>query len=166
MTLIVEDGTARADAQTYASVADLRAYAALRAIALPEDETACEVLLVAAMDRMEAERDSYQGDRVLPTQALSLPRYGMCVDGWNIPGNEIPRNAVYAQCAFACEAQSLDLLPTTPANASGPISQETVGPITTVYANPGSVRRTPAVAKADTLLRTLLKRSGLVAVRV
>lgn len=166
MALILEDGKGRADAQSYASVDDLRAYAALRDIQLPEDDAECEVLLIKAIDRMEAERDNYQGDRVSRTQALSLPRYNMYVDGWPIPSNEIPRQAVYAQCAYACEAQIVELLPTTDANASGPITQETVGPITTVYANPSSVRRTPAVAKADALMRTLLKRNGLIAVRV
>ena len=166
MALIVEDGSGKADAQTYASVADLRAYAQIRGITVPTEDADCEQLLVKAMDRMEAERGSYQGDRLKRTQALSLPRVGMYVDGWYVPSNEIPRNAIYAQCAFACEAQTLDLLPTTEANAPGPVIQETVGPITTAYANPSSVRRTPAVAKAETLLRTLLKRSGLTAVRV
>lgn len=166
MALVKEDGTSRADANTYALVIDLRAYAQLRGVTVSDEDSDCEVLLVKAMDRMEAERDNYQGERVSRTQALSLPRYGMCVDGWDIPANEIPRNAIYAQCAFAIEAQNIDLLPTTDANASGPIISETVGPITTAYANPGSVRRTPAVAKAETLLRTLLKRSGLTAVRV
>jgi hypothetical protein len=165
MALIVEDGTGKADAQTYASVTDLRAYAQLRGVDLPDEDDDCEILLVNAMDRMEAERDNYQGIRITKTQALSLPRSGMCVDGWAIPSNEIPRNAVYAQCAFACEAQRIDLMPTTDANASGPITSETVGPITTAYANPGSVRRTPAVAKAEVLLRTLLNRAGLTVVR-
>jgi hypothetical protein len=89
----------------------------------------------------------------------------MYVDNWYVLSTEIPRNAIYAQCAFAIEAQNLDLLPTVEGNAPGPITQETVGPITTVYANPGHVRRTPAVTKAETLLKTLLKRNGLFAVR-
>lgn len=164
-TLIVETGAGLPDSNTYATVADLRSYAALRAVTVPTADADCEVLLIKAIDRMEAEREHYQGDRVKVTQALSLPRYGLTIDGWPIPATEIPRAAVYAQCAYAVEAQTLDLLPTTEANASGPITQETVGPITTAYANPSSVRRIPAVAKADALMRTLLKRSGLTAVR-
>jgi len=165
MALVIEDGTARPDSQSYSSVVFFREYCALRGIEVPDDEGECEILLTKAMDRMEAERDNYQGERVSRTQALSMPRVGMCVDGWDIPSNEIPRNALYAQCAFAAEARTIDLQPTTKANAPGPITSQTVGPITTVYANPGSVNRTPAVAKAEVLLRTLLKRNGLFAVR-
>jgi hypothetical protein len=165
MALIQETGAGLPNSNTYASVADLRSYAALRGVTVPTDDADCEVLLIKAMDRMEAERDNYQGDRVFRTQALSMPRFNMYVDNWYVLSTEIPRNAIYAQCAFAIEAQNLDLLPTVEGNAPGPITQETVGPITTVYANPGHVRRTPAVTKAETLLKTLLKRNGLFAVR-
>lgn len=165
MALTIEDGTARSDSNSYATVADLRGYAALRGATVPTKDADCEILLIKGMDRMEAERDHYQGIRVKPTQALSLPRAGMYIDCWPVLSTEIPRQAVQCQCAFAIEAQNLDLLPTTEANAPGPIIQETIGPITTAYANPSSVRRVPAVAKAEVLLRTLLKRNGLVAVR-
>lgn len=165
MALVIETGEGLSNSTSYASVAVLRAYALERGVTLPAADADCEVLLIKAMDRMEAERDHYQGDRVSRTQALSLPRVGMCVDGWHIPSNEIPRTAIYAQCAFAIEAQTTDLLPTSPAMASGPVIQKTVGPVSIAYANPGSVRRTPAVAKAEALLCTLLKRNGLVAIR-
>lgn len=165
MALVIEDGSGKPDSQSYATVQNLRDYAGLRGATVPDDDTACEVLLIKAIDRMEAERDNYQSERVYQRQALSMPRVDMYVDNWPIPSNEIPRLAIQCQCALAIEAQTSDLMPTTPANASGPITSETVGPITTVYANPGSVMRTPAVAKADALLRPLLKRSGLFAIR-
>lgn len=169
MALVIEAGQGLPNSNSYASVADLRAYAAARGASLPATgsagDAACEVLLIKAMDRMEAERDNYQGDRVSSTQALSLPRVGMWVDGWEILSNEIPRTAIYAQCAFAIEAQTTDLMPNTAANASGPVTSETVGPVSITYANPGSVRRTPALAKADALLRTLLRHNGLFVIR-
>jgi hypothetical protein len=167
--LVVEDGSGLPNANTLGTVAGLRAYAAERGASLPPTsaggDEACKVLLIKAMDRMEAERANYQGERVSQTQALSLPRVGMCVDGWEVPSNEIPRTAVYCQYAFAIEAQTTDLMPTQPANQSGPVTNKTVGPLSISYANPGSVRRTPAVAKAEALLRTLLKRNGLFAIR-
>lgn len=165
MTLVVETGAGLADANTYASVADLRAYAALRGVdvSLPEADVDCEVLLIKAMDRLADE--NFQGEKWTKNQALPWPRAWVVIEGWTIPVAEIPRQLIYCQCAFAIEAQTVDLLPTAATNASGQVLQETVGPITTVYANTGIVRRVPAVAKADALLRVLIRRSGLTAVR-
>lgn len=165
MDLVIEDGTARSDSNSYATVADLRAYAQLRGATVPTKDTDCEVLLIKAMDKMESARDHYQGMLTKRTQALALPRSGMYIDNWPVLSTEIPRQAIQAQCAFAIEAQTTDLLPTTAANSSGPVTNKTVGDISISYANPGSVRRTPAVAKAEVLFRTLLKNNGLIAVR-
>lgn len=163
MALVIEDGTARSDSNSYAGVAELRAYAQLRDASVPKGDDDCEILLIKAMDAIESKY--FVGDKRTKAQALQWPRVNAWVENWPINSTEIPRQLVQAQCALAIEAQTIDLLPTTDANASGPIVQDTVGPITTVYANPSSVRRVPAVAKADVLLRTLIKRSGLVAVR-
>jgi hypothetical protein len=163
MALIIEDGTAKADAQSYANVEALRAYATLRGATVPEEETDCEVLLIKAMDALEAE--NFIGCKLTATQALQWPRADAYVEEWPIPYNEIPRQLVQAQCALAIEAQATDLLPTTAANAPGPVIAERVGSVSVAYANPGSVLRVPAVAKAEALLRTLIKRNGLVAIR-
>jgi DnaT-like ssDNA binding protein len=167
MSLVIETGAGLANAQSYASVADLRAHAILRSAsvpaATPAGDSACETLLVKAMDFLETQ--NFVGTKLTRAQSLQWPRAGACAEAWPIPTNEIPRQLIQAQCALAIEAQTVDLLPTTDANASGPIISETVGPVTTAYANPSSVRRVPAVAKADALLRTLLKRNGLVAIR-
>lgn len=164
MALIIEDGTARIDSQSYASVADLRTYATARSATVPTTDAACESLLMRAMDRLLDE--NYVGDRATRDQALPWPRIYAIVEGWWVNADEIPRTLIYAQCAFAVAAQTVDLLPTQDIVASGQIISETAGPVSTAYANTGIVRRVPAVASADTLLRTLLKRSGLSAVRV
>jgi len=163
VALVVEDGSGKVDSVTYASVSDLRAYAALRNVTLPDDDSDCEVLLIKAMDRLADE--NFQGSRLSRTQALPWPRYGVCIEDFPIPSNEIPRQLIYCQCAFAIEAQTIDLLPTADVTVAGAIIEETVGPITTRYDNQGIVRRVPAVAKADTLLRLLVRRNGLFAVR-
>lgn len=163
MALVIEDGTAKANANTYASVAELRAYAELRAATVPDEDADCEVLLIKAMESLEAQ--NFVGIKRTKDQALQWPRFDVMVEQWPVNSNEIPRQLIQAQCALAIEAQITDLLPTTPANASGPVTQKTVGPITIAYANPTNVRRVPAVARAEALLRTLIKRNGLVAVR-
>jgi hypothetical protein len=163
VTLIVEDGSGKPDAQSYASVSDLRAYAVLRATTLPDDDTACEVLLIKAMDRLADE--NFQGIRASRTQALAWPRYDVVIEEYPVPSTELPRQLIFCQCAFAIEAQTTELMPTADTTVAGAVIEETVGPITTRYDNNGIVRRLPAVAKADALLRCLIRRNGLMAIR-
>jgi hypothetical protein len=165
MTLVIEDGTGKLDGQSYASVDDLRAYAKLRGATLPTQDSACEILLMKAMDYLEGL--NYQGERFRPDQQpLSWPRVDVEIEGWPLPYNDIPRQLIYAQCALAIEAQTTELLPTRDINdPSGAVTSQTVGPVTTVYTNAGVVRRVPAVAKADVMLRLLLRRQGLIAIR-
>ncbi|HEY0684760.1 MAG TPA: DnaT-like ssDNA-binding protein [Steroidobacter sp.] len=163
MALVIEDGTGRADAQSYASVETLRAYAKARGETVPGGNSDCEALLMKAMDYMRGKE--YVGDRATKEQALDWPRVNVVVEGFPYASTELPRQVEQAQCALAIAAQRVDLLPNTPANTSGPISERTVGPITTKYSNTGRVSQVPAIAKADVILRTILKRNGLFAVR-
>jgi len=163
LTLIIETGLASTTSQSYASADDLRAYAKLRKATVPTADVDCEALLMKAMDYLEDQ--DFVGERLTQHQALKWPRAWARVEQWSVETDEIPRQLIYAQCALAIEAQTVDLLPTQDINASGQITQETVGPVTTVYANTGIVRRVPALAKAEALLRTLVKRNGLKLVR-
>ena len=74
MPLIVETGLIVPGADTYASVDDLRAYAAKRGASLPADDTDCEVLLVKAMDYLASKSERWKGQRVQLDQPLDWPR--------------------------------------------------------------------------------------------
>lgn len=164
MALVIEDGTGLANSQSYATVAELRAYAALRGKTVPAADIDCEVLLVKAMDYLEAQE--YIGDRGSKEQALSWPRLNADVEQWPLDPDEIPRQLVQAQCALAIEAQTVNLLPTRDVNDPGPaVSKSVAGAVSVAYANDGRVRSTPAVASAKALLRLLLRNSGLTLVR-
>lgn len=163
MTITVEDGTGRADANSYASVDTLKAYARARGRTVPSSLPECEALLLQAMDALRGL--DYVGDRATKAQALDWPRFNVVVQGFPYNSTELPRELEQAQCALAIEAQTTDLLPTIPADTSGPIAEETVGDITVKYSNQGRYGRVLAVAKADVILRTILKRSGLRAIR-
>ena len=163
MALTIESGEIVAGANSYATVSELRAYAALRGATVPTSDAACEALLIKAMDYLADQR--YQGERVTADQPLDWPRTGAWVENWPIASNAIPRQLVQAQCALAIEAQSVDLMPTQDLQQGGTITSETVGPVSVTYANTGNVRRVPAIAKADALLRTLLRRNGFAVVR-
>jgi len=80
MALVTEDGTGRADAESYISVADAIAYHASRGntawAAVATDETRAEQLLRHATDFMERRyRSRWAGMRLSVTQRLSWPRY-------------------------------------------------------------------------------------------
>jgi len=168
MALIIEDGTAKSDAQSYATVVEMRSYADLRGATVPRTGTAgdeqCEILLMKAMDYIEGQ--NFVGEKRTKEQALQWPRLYACVENWPINPDEIPRQLIQAQCALAIEAQTVDLLPTINIDRKGPVvAQSVTGAVSVAYANPGEVRNVPAIAKARTLLRVLLKHSGLTAIR-
>lgn len=163
MALIIETGVGLSNSQSYASVETLKAYARARGETVPSNPAECEALLLKAMDFMRGL--DYIGDRATRDQALDWPRYNVVIENFPYNSTTLPRQVEQAQCALAIEAQKTDLLPTTPGNTSGPVIEKTVGPITLKYANAGRVSKVPAVAKADTILRTILKRNGFTVIR-
>ena len=165
MALVIEDGSIVAGATSYATLAELRSYASVRGATVPVADADCEVLMIKAMDYLADQK--YVGERVSIDQVLDWPRYGAYVENFPISSTGIPRQLVQAQCALAIEAQANDLLPTlTPANIRGPVTGEAVsGAVSVTYANPGRVLTVSAFAKADALLRVLLRRNGLTAIR-
>jgi len=89
IAIIVEDGTGTNQAaNSYCAVADLRNYALLRNVTLPVADDDCAVLLIKAMDYIEAQRDRFKGVKtsqannatLLPTYLIGDPRYQ-----WNNP---------------------------------------------------------------------------------
>ena len=164
MALTIEDGSIVAGANSYATVAELRAYAAERGATVPVADADCEVLLIKAMDYLEGQW--FVGDTVSPTQALSWPRQNVYIEQWPLAIDEIPRQLVQAQCALAIEAPTVALLPTRDVNEPGAvISKSVAGAVSVAYANPDRTRNVPAIAKARALLRLLLVNNGLTVIR-
>lgn len=133
MSLIVEDGTGKADAESYISVADATAYHAARgnaAWAALASDTVREQLLRKATEYMQATyRQRWQGLRVLTTQALDWPRRGVEVDGYTVASGIVPVEVQRACAELALKASSADLM----ADLEQGIISETIGPITTQY---------------------------------
>jgi hypothetical protein len=71
IAIVVETGTGTNQAaNSYAAVSDLRSYALLRGAALPVADDDCAVLLLRAMDYIEAQRNRFKG--VKTSQAANL----------------------------------------------------------------------------------------------
>lgn len=100
MALIVEDGTLVPNANTYASVADLKTYASSRGIELVGDDTKLESNLIRAMDKLDDYRSQFDGTRRRGA-ALQWPRDDVYIDNQPFANNLIPMELVRAQILYA-----------------------------------------------------------------
>lgn len=133
MSLIVEDGTGLATAQSYASVADADTYFLARANATwaAANTTNKEAALVrgtAALDGMYGSK--WPGVRVSSTQALDWPRAGaMSIDGYPLDyvPIEVKRGAMEAALIELGSAGALS------ESSAANIKSERTGPVATEY---------------------------------
>jgi hypothetical protein len=160
MTIVLEDGTGRADANSYASVDDLKNHAKARGVTLTQATPVLEGFLLQAMDGMYGL--DYKGIKYKRDQALDFPRINVCIDRFSYAHYQLPPQLKIGQCALALEiAQNkTDLLPTTPVGVSGAMVEETIGEITTRWADGGRYNSKPIIAKAQQYLSKLLQSSG------
>jgi hypothetical protein len=165
MSLVTEDGSARADAESLASVAAADTYHLSRGNvswsgAMTADK---ENALRRATDYMEQEyRTKWRGARIGVTQALDWPRYGVQLDdvGFGrypalVPANTVPPQVVQACCELAFRALSGPLAP----DLQRQVIAKTIGPIRTEWA-PGSPEYV-RYRSIDLLLKPLLDLGGM-----
>lgn len=151
MALVIEDGTGKPDADSYVSVADCEAYAAANNLTFAGTESEQEGRLRRATRYLDTEYQ-YKGQESTETQALAWPR--------DVAPGVIPKQIKDACCELACKAGDLwaDVDPRA-------IVSQTVGPISTTYAEPvnGGQKRFAAV---DSMLRCWIDGRGLWSVPV
>ena len=113
MALIVEDGTSKTDAESYASVAYADAYFSARNINNWASNTADkEGHLRLATDYIEATyAELWQGTKKERLQALQWPRDYVYVDGYSLDSNVIPKELMNACCELAHRSVTETLLP-------------------------------------------------------
>lgn len=113
MALIVEDGTGKADAESYISVSDAASYLSDRgysAFAALATDALKEAALRKATDYMEqAYRTRWKGTRVTATQALSWPRLYVEREDYYVPGDEVPVEVKNACALLALKSIDGDL---------------------------------------------------------
>lgn len=155
MALVVENGQGLANAQTLASVVELRAYAAETGATVPPRDVDCEKLLVHAMRRMLD--FSYLGQQVRRDQALPWPRAGIVIESWGYESHIIPKRVKDAQCAYAIAAQTVELQPLVKVNQKGTVVSETIGPISRTFADSGRIVDAPRIPVAEALLKPFVR---------
>lgn len=134
MALIVEDGSGVANANSYVSVAEYRAYATPRGVSLPASDSEVETQLILAMDYLEVQ--CWRGIATYDDQSLAMPREQIYISGSLIADDVIPNKIKFAQMQLALQVNNgVDLMPTVVGGASGAVIREKVGPLETEYAS-------------------------------
>jgi hypothetical protein len=134
VALIVEDGTGRSDAESYASVADCDTYHSNRGnAAWTGDAAAKEAALREATAFLEDKyRGLWRGRRCHETQRLHWPRYGVVdQDGFTIDFDIVPIEVKDALCEAALRAIAGNLTPDL--DRGGEIKRQKVDVIETEY---------------------------------
>ena len=133
---------------SYATEAELLAYATARGITISGDQTQ---LLIRAMDFLENQR--FIGYKAASDQALQWPRTGVMIDGWDIDSTVTPNKVKVAQMevALSMDADSDPMAVTDP-----DIKTQSVGTISITYMDNSSTKR----PKIDTALSGLIE-SGI-----
>lgn len=158
MALIVEDGSLPLGANSFVSVAEVRAFAAFRASTLPVDDAAVEVAAIKAMDFIQAFRDQFKGSKATAAQPLPFPRYGVTVDGFLVDNATIPQVLKDAQCQLAIEASAgIDLQPSGDGREK---IREKIDVLETEWKPGGGSNPQPGLTKARALLAPLIKTGG------
>ncbi|WLJ71190.1 hypothetical protein [Sphingomonas phage Birtae] len=147
MALIVEDGSGIANANTYADLDFIRAYATARGVSLSDDDAVLEPVVMNVMDFIESR--SFNGTRIY-IDGLSFPRAGIAIDGVSIPANVIPSQLMRAEAQLVIDVAitGVELLPS--GNSEPIVKREKVGPLETEFFAPD------AIGAADTPLASAL----------
>ncbi len=125
MALIIEDGSIVTGANSYVTIAEIKAYADLRGIAYPDD-AAIEVNAILATDYLQSK--CYAGVQVEPNaQPLEFPRDDLYIKNVLVPNDSIPEQLKNAQIEAALAQTSQDLLQSGGTDTN--VSSESLGSI-------------------------------------
>ena len=153
MALIIEDGSIVADANSYITLAEYRAYGEARGLTITTDDALAEQQLIRSMDHILTYEGDFQGYRVSDVQTLSFPRSPVYVYGVD-QSDIIPENLKNGQARFAYDAASSDLL----VNSDGrEVIETAVGPLKKKYNPSGTTNPQATFTEALAILDPLFK---------
>lgn len=141
---------------TYATEAQLAAYALARGVTVAGDPS---VLLTNAMDYLASLEGEWQGYRTVSTQALAWPRTNVWIYGALQDPLAVPMRIIQGQCQLAIEADTQALMPTVAANAAGSVIEKTVDVITLKY-DAGSGNTSPVFKAVTAIIKPLYEIAG------
>ena len=138
MAFVVEDGSGKPDASSFASIEQARAYADARGLELAEDDGDLEKHLTIATSWIVAQYFGlWLGEAATFTQNLPFPRldvYNADTGNVYLP-EQMPPVLIAATAELAAEAKR-GALYYRPDPAAKVVTEKTIGPLTTKYAAP------------------------------
>ena len=154
--IIIEDGSIVENANAFDSLENVRFFAAQRNVTLSEDDEIVKSQMIKASDYLNSKECDFQGQIVSIDQNLVFPRYNVLIADSYLPADVIPKSlkTAFSQLIIA-QADGFDLQPNT--SAEDWVTEETIGPITTKYANPVSVGIEASFSAVDAALKPLMK---------
>lgn len=164
MALTIEDGTNVTGANSYITVAEARAYAALYGVTFSATDADVEVLAHKAIRYIESKRGRFQGCKTYETQALQFPRTNVILDGYAVDSDEIPDELKQAQYELMAEINAGEELDATISAGQGNVIKERIEGALEVQYDTGSSSKTPTFTRADALLKPLYKAGGGISV--
>lgn len=162
--LFVEDGTLVAGANSYNTLAEIRAYAIKRGRVISTDDDTIIAYAIRAMDYLESFRGRYKGSLIAVTQALAFPRHGVKADGITYADTDMPLLIKSAQCQLVIDINGgLDLQPTFDRSLSERIKRNKIGPLDKEFFDdqPLPPQLTAVISMLDPLLRSAMALSTL-----
>jgi hypothetical protein len=164
MALTVEDGSNVANADTYATIAEARAYALKRGVTLPVSDSTVEAYMIEAMDLIE--RLNFQGERrYLQDQPLEWPRSNVWLHDDVLDQDEIPQLLKDAQCRLAMDRHNLGAALQPNGTGREVLSESVQGAVSVTYGATGSGTVSPVFNVALALLEPLLANAGALTLR-
>lgn len=158
MALTVEDGSGVTGANSYISRDDFIAYALSRGVTVASVD-ATDVLLVKAADYIDSHEVNLKGERVLRDQAMAWPRGGVIIEGFAWANDEIPRQLINCQAAFALELNGGEDI-YNPAPSQVAKMERVEGALTVEYFGTDGGVKMRKDSRASALLNLLLRPSG------
>jgi hypothetical protein len=155
MTIIVEDGSIVANANSYNTIAEVQAFADSRGYTLPADFS---IRFPKAMDYLESLAESFKGSRSQPTtQSLQFPRTGISLWGVEVSSSSIPDLLKRAHCQAIVELGLGELI----ARPTDKVKKSKVDVIETEYFDHGLSSDSVDMTKIESFLKPLINRSSL-----
>lgn len=147
MTIIVEDGSIVAGANSFATAEELRQYGADRGEVLPVDDDEIAPNLILASDYIWQLDGQLKGVKVDETQGMPFPRSGIIFsDGTEVEDNIIPAAVKRAFIELAFQSyRGIDIVPVRSTD-SPELKRKKVGPIEKEWFQGSAVLSLPTVS--------------------
>jgi hypothetical protein len=158
MALIIENGAAVTNSDSYVTRAEYIAYALAIGVTIADD-TAADIQLIESAQFIESHDSNLKGYRLNRDQSMAWPRGLVETDGWLWNSDEIPRNLRLAQMAIALDLNSgVDLYNPQPEKITK--LEKIDGAVEVEYFGQDSAVKLTRSSRARALLNSLLRRTS------